>query len=111
MSIAGRNWHAEKDSSLTSRRLKDSKFASPLELFLHCAEKGEKAAQFDFNGDLQLWDYLLAVYEQDLAARLSVHEKLGEAAKRGEVDDETARQRKALLENSFAWRTFADNVS
>lgn len=118
MTIAGQTWQKGGGTSTTSRRFKGSSWASPLHLIVHCMEMGERAATMDFNGDLQLLDYLLAVMEEDLDGRLLVHQGLGSitngaggSSSRAKEADEIAGRKRALLENSLTWRIVAGSYA
>jgi hypothetical protein len=134
MAISGRNYRTERVSgALPPRQLRDVKWSCPAELLLHCVEKALQSAEVDFNGDLLLFQYIISVLEQDTEVRMSVYTELG--GKRPGDDDtdnhdydydqakgngdnankhyNTSKMegpRRAVLENSLAWRFFAGQL-
>ena len=104
MAISGRNYSADK---ARTKRERETKFTSPADLLKHCLSKAIKSAEQDFNGDLQLLQYLITVMEQDVDTRMAAFQEL-EVVGGAEA---TGRSRKTLLENSLAWRIFAGSVS
>jgi hypothetical protein len=86
-----------------------ARWATPLELVQHCVDAARLSDKEDRNGDLLLWEYLLCVLEQDLAARLEAHAALRPEAEAAAAAGDGARaaRRKVLLQHSLAWRVFA----
>jgi hypothetical protein len=86
-----------------------TRWATPLELVQHCVDAARLSDKEDRNGDLLLWEYLLRVLEQDLAARLEAHAALRPEAEAAAAAGDGARaaRRKVLLQHSLAWRVLA----
>lgn len=118
MAISGRIYKTEHTTgAIAPRHLRDVKWGCPAELLLHCVEKALQSAEVDFNGDLLLFQYLITVMEQDSEVRLAVYSQLG-----GEMPGDDAKEdatksnskmegpRRAILENSLAWRLFAGQL-
>ena len=105
MELAGRNYRSDRSGS-GSRRQRETKFSCPAEFILHCLQKGVDSADVDFNGDLQLFEYVLTVLEQDLEVRMQAH---AEMEARPDADT-TQGLREGLVVNSLSWRIFADQV-
>lgn len=124
MAISGRMYKTEHSTgSIAPRHLRDVKWGCPAELLLHCVEKALQSAEVDFNGDLLLFQYLITVIEQDSEVRLAVYSQLGGKMPGHDVDIEELEDdsnknstmkmegpRRALLENSLAWRLFAGQL-
>lgn len=102
ISISGRNYKIDTEASLNTRHLPDNKFRSPYEFLFHGIKAGVDSAKFDLNGDLMLLKYVLSVVEQDLDCRLHVHSAYADNSEENGVQD----KRRAVLENSLAWRIF-----
>lgn len=105
MAIAGRNYRADRGAS-GGRRQRETKFSCAADFMLHCLEKGVNSADMDFNGDLQLFDYVLTVLEQDLDVRTAAYKEMKERPDAAS----TQGLREGLLVNSLAWRIFTDQV-
>ena len=111
MSIAGRNFRADRaGGSGAPQRQRDNKFSSAFELITHCVQKALDSAEVDFNGDLQLLQYLLVVIEQDLDVRLAAHDEMKNKNGTEANTLKSLGKRRALLEASLAWRIFAGLV-
>lgn len=119
MAIAGRNYRTEHSTgTIAPRHLRDVVWGCPAELLLHCVEKALQSAEVDFNGDLLLFQYLISVMEQDSEVRLAVYSQLGgklpgSDTKEEDTDKSNSKMegpRRAMLENSLAWRLFAGQL-
>lgn len=102
----GQSNHHHGTASLDDSR--NEKWSSPVLLFLHCIEKALASEAEDFNGDIQLMEYLLYVIVEDLNCRLAASSALKQNNSASAAS--ILSRRRALIENSIAWRIFAGNV-